>query len=58
MVNVEPYDSIDDIDCRWYIADRGLVFGKDLEKELKAYYKELQEFDTEEEIGGEKQENE
>ena len=44
MAIVTPYDDINDVDCRWEIADWGLVFGKDLEKELKAYYRELHEF--------------
>lgn len=38
MVNVEPWDNIKDIDCRWEIEGWGLVFGKDLEKELKKHF--------------------
>lgn len=40
MVTITPYDPISDPDCRWEIKGWGLVFGKDLEKELKAYYRE------------------
>ena len=43
MVNVEPLDEIEDADCRWYIEGVGAVFGKDLEKELKTYYRGLRE---------------
>ena len=49
MVNIEPYDSITDVDCRWEIENWGLVFGKDIEKELKAYYREINDYNAEEE---------
>ena len=43
MVNVEPLDDIEDVDCWWYIEGVGTVFGKDLDKDLKTYYRELYE---------------
>ena len=46
MVNVTPYDNLDDIDCRWQIEGYGLVFGKDLDKNLKDYYREQDETKT------------
>jgi hypothetical protein len=38
MVDVRPYDKITDVDCRWEIEGVGLVFGKDLDAELKKYF--------------------
>lgn len=43
MVEVVPYDSISDVDCRWEIKGVGLVFGRDIEKELKEYYRGQEE---------------
>lgn len=40
MVEVTPFDDLDDVDCRWQIEGVGIVFGRDIEKELKAYYRE------------------
>jgi len=49
MVNIEPYDNIKDVDCRWKIEGWRLVSGKDLEKELKTFNLESEELEEEEE---------
>lgn len=43
MVEVEPFDDINDVDCRWQIKGYGVVFGRDLEKELKKCYRARKE---------------
>lgn len=43
MVEVEPFDDIEDGDCRWTIKGWGVVFGKDLEEELKKRCRAMKE---------------
>jgi hypothetical protein len=43
MVNIEPYDLIDDTNCRWEIKGYGVVLGKDIETALIDYFSDLEE---------------
>ena len=43
MIKIEPWDNLDDVDCRWKIEGWGLVFEKDLVKELRLYARNLED---------------
>lgn len=48
MIDIVPYDHIGNIAYRWEIKRYGIVFGTDIEKELKEYYSTLQRLKEEE----------
>lgn len=50
MIKIEPWDDLDDVDCRWNIAGWGLVFEKDLVNELRLYARDLQDEAEREEV--------
>lgn len=43
MIKIEPWDDLDDVNCRWKIEGWELVFEKDLVKELRLYARKLQD---------------
>lgn len=43
MIRIEPYDELDDPCCRWNIVEYGVVYEKDLVKELRLYARKLQD---------------
>jgi hypothetical protein len=43
MIKIEPYDDLDDLDCRWDIEGYGLVLETHLIKTLRLYARALQD---------------
>jgi hypothetical protein len=42
-IKIEPWDDLDDVNCRWKIEGWGRVFEKDLVNALSLYARELQD---------------
>lgn len=48
MVDIQPYDDVEERDCRWKIEGVGLVFGDEIEETLVEFYRAV-EFERERE---------
>lgn len=43
MVNVEPFDELNEKDCRWSIEGYGVVFEDELVFELRKYFADIED---------------